>query len=245
MQRGNGICCSPFDVVWERLIEARSYLTFEQGKENPARQIACRYDREAEHGLRGACDKCARNPPVVHVRHAVLGAAEDEARNPHEEGRILADLMRVLGIAVDCYENEDVADDAEDEKRNERVSHFRGDHCLSDCVDAFAPANTGHTFRQGEDAGSYEVARPDQKGVPKVFQIVVENVADLSGEKAVAPGADGEQAHGEKNRPDDVAPREGILEAKENRSAESDAHARQNRAHQDFLHRACLLLKGA
>ena len=237
MQRGNGICCSPFDVVWERLIEARSYLAFEQGKENPARQIACRYDREAEHGLRGACDKCARNPPVVHVRHAVLGAAEDEACHPHEKGHILADLMRVLGIAVDRYENEDVADNAEDEERNERISHLCRDHCLSDGVNAFAPANPGHAFRQGEDAGPYEVAHPDYEGVPKVVQIVVENVADFSGEEAVAARADGKQAHGEKNRPNDVAASEGILEAKENRSAESDAYACQDRAHQDLLHR--------
>ena len=87
---------------------------FCQGEQHTAYHIAQGNHDQIEKALSGEAGEGAGYRPVVHIRNGVLGATENENRNAQENGKIFAQLMRVLGVAVDGQIDEDVADAIQD-----------------------------------------------------------------------------------------------------------------------------------
>ena len=170
----------------------------------------------------------AGHPPVVHVGDAVLGAAEDEDHDAQEEREALQQRVVQLREAVYGDEDEDVAEDAQHEQREQVRVHLTRDEALGGGVDAGLAADAGQVLQTCQKTGAEKVSDPDDDQVQDVRRRVIEQVAGLTREQVIAAGADNEQADAEQERSDDVSAGEGVLDAQKDRSAEADAEAGQD-----------------
>ena len=157
---------------------------------------------------------------IKHIRNAVLRSAEVEAHHAKEDGGVLCDLMLIILKAVHGDKDKDVAENAQKEEAQDTV--FLLDLADGSCLFRKAPGS-GEPQDQGDASRTDQVAGLDDGKGQGVGCVVPEGVADLSGEKMIAPGADDEEAGGEEGGSDHL-----IVHGQEKHSAKADAEAGQN-----------------
>ena len=213
---------------------------FCQGEQHTAYHIAQGNHDQIEKALSGEAGEGAGYRPVVHIRNGVLGATENENRNAQENGKIFAQLMRVLGVAVDGQVNKDVANAGQQENAPQTGGQLCIHHGLGGDVDSgVGAAETGEVLDEGQKTGAHQVANPDHCKGDQVAGLVVKEIAGLSGEQIIAPGADGKQADAKQNRAHNIRAGKGILDPEEYGAAQADADARKygvDKGSQIFFH---------
>jgi len=188
-----------------------------KGEDDAAGDVACGDDQQTDHGIE-APD--ASHGKIEHVCNAVFIAADDEDHDAEKHSQIFANFVGVVFVALHADVDENVAEDAQNEEAQIAVvqlgfAHGRG--FFRKGSDAACPDAEGH------QTGTHQVAQPDDRDVPCVVFVILEDVADLSREQVQAEGADAEEAAGEEKGPEDL-----VVEGQEGDATESDAGSSQN-----------------
>lgn len=214
-----GIFCDAFDVfcligTLSRLFAVQALLPLlPQAEEQAAGHVPQGDHHQPLQGLARGLIEDPGDRPVIHVRHAVLHAADDEHRDPQEDGQVLAQLVGVVGIAVHRREDAHVAQEAQQEETQQGGVHLGGHQGVGGDVDPrLRPADAGDPLHAADEHGANQVARPDDEQVDEVARPgVIEEIAGLAGEQVVSPGADGEKADGKEEGPHHIAAGKGVL----------------------------------
>ena len=138
----------------------------------------------------------------IHIRDAVLEAAENKRHHAEKQSQIFADFVRVMLKAVYSDKNQQIAEDCEQEAAAQIIRQL-GFAQQRRASRELRRDSRQHQKPRGQNRAC-QISEPDERQLQGIVLIIFKEIAHASGVKLKIHRADRKQAHSEKKCSDDL-----------------------------------------